>query len=48
VIRLVRGLGYGLDENARDAASRIRFHPGTRNGAPVDMTGTVHIVFELS
>ena len=48
VIRLVRGLGYGLDENAREAASRIRFRPGTKNGAPVDTTGTVHIVFELS
>ena len=48
VLRLVRGLGYGLDENAREAASRIRFHPGTKNGSPVDTTGTVHIVFELS
>jgi TonB family protein len=48
VLRLVRGLGYGLDENARQAAGQIRFHPGTRNGAPVDMTGTVHIVFQLS
>jgi TonB family protein len=48
VLRLVRGLGFGLDESARTAASQIRFHPGTRNGNPVDMTGTVHIVFELS
>ncbi len=48
ILRLIRGLGYGLDENAREAASRIRFHPGTKNGAPVDVTGTVHIVFELS
>jgi TonB family protein len=48
VLRVVRGLGFGLDENARLAASQIRFHPGTRNGAPVDVTGTVHIVFELS
>jgi TonB family protein len=48
VLKLVRGLGYGLDQNARQAASEIRFHPGTRNGAPVDMTGMVHIVFQLS
>jgi TonB family protein len=48
VLRLIRGLGYGLDENARTAAGQIRFHPGTRNGSPVDMTGTVHIYFELS
>jgi TonB family protein len=48
VLRLVRGLGFGLDESARTAAGQIRFHPGTRNGSPVDTTGTVHIVFELS
>lgn len=48
VIRVLRGLGSGLDENARTAASQIRFHPGTRNGSPVDVTGIVHIVFELS
>jgi TonB family protein len=48
VLRLLRGLGYGLDENARVAAGQIRFHPGTRNGSPVDLTGTVHIYFELS
>ena len=48
VLRTIRGLGYGLDENARQAASQIRFRPGTRNGIPVDMTGTVHIVFQIS
>lgn len=48
VLRVMRGLGFGLDENARTAASQIRFQPGTRGGAPVDMKGTVHIVFELS
>jgi TonB family protein len=48
VLRIMRGLGFGLDENAEDAASRIRFQPGTRDGAPVDMKATVHIVFELS
>lgn len=48
VLHLLRGLGYGLDESARAAASRIRFHPATRGGSPVDVTGTVHISFELS
>jgi TonB family protein len=48
ILKLLRGLGYGLDENARAAASQIRFRPGTRNGTPVDFTGTVHIYFELS
>jgi TonB family protein len=48
VLRVIHGLGFGLDENARAAANQIRFHPGTRQGAPVDVRGTVHIVFELS
>lgn len=48
VLRVTRGLGFGLDESARAAAAQIRFQPGTRDGAPVDMKGTVHIVFELS
>ena len=48
VLRLLGGLGYGLDENARMAASQIRFHPGTRHGNPIDTKATVHIQFELS
>ncbi len=48
VLRVVHGLGFGLDENARAAASGIRFRPATRNGSPVDVTGIVHIVFELT
>jgi TonB family protein len=48
VIKVVRGLGLGLDESAWQAASQIRFRPGTRDGVPVDMKGIVHIVFELS
>ena len=46
--RVMRGLGFGLDERARDAAAQIRFQPGTRAGSPVDMKGIVHIVFALS
>jgi TonB family protein len=48
VLGLDRGLGFGLDEKARDAASQIRFRPGTRGGSPIDVKGVVHIVFELS
>jgi len=46
--RVMRGLGFGLDERARDAAAQIRFQPGTRSGSPVDIKGIVHIVFALS
>jgi TonB family protein len=48
VIRVVRGLGSGLDESARSAAEQIRFHPGKKDGVPVDRTGLVQITFELS
>lgn len=48
VLRLVRGLGYGLDENAVAAALGIRFHPATREGAAVDSAALVRIVFQLA
>jgi TonB family protein len=48
VLRMVRGLGYGLDENAVAAASGIRFRPATRDGEAVDSAAVVHIVFQLA
>ena len=48
VLRVVRGLGHGLDEAAIRAAQQIRFKPATRGGAPVDSTATLHIVFQLA
>ncbi len=48
VLRVIRGLGYGLDESAVQAAQKVRFVPAQRNGQPVDSTATLHIVFQLS
>jgi TonB family protein len=48
VLRVVRGLGYGLDEAAQRAALRIRFKPAHSDGTPVDFRATVHITFRLS
>jgi TonB family protein len=48
VLRIVRGLGHGLDENAAAAASGIRFRPATRDGAAVDSAAIVHIVFQIA
>lgn len=45
---VVRGLGHGLDEEARRVASQIRFHPATRNGQPIDSTTTITITFQLA
>jgi TonB family protein len=48
VLRIVRGLGHGLDEAAQRAALRIRFKPALSDGRPVDSRATVHITFRLS
>ena len=48
VLRVLRGLGEGLDENAVQAARQIRFHPARCNGRPIDSTATVHISFRLA
>lgn len=48
VVRVVRGLGHGLDEAAIAAAKQIRFKPAQDGGRPVDFRTTVHIVFRLA
>ena len=48
VIRVVQGLGYGLDEAAVAAAQQIRFNPARHDGQPVDSHGRLRIVFRLS
>ena len=48
VLRVVRGLGHGLDEAAHRAALGIRFKPAQSDGRPVDSRATVHITFRLS
>lgn len=48
VLRVVRGLGHGLDEAAAAAAQQIRFRPARRGGVPVDARAIVHIIFQLA
>jgi len=48
VIRVVKGLGHGLDEAAVQAAEQIRFKPARRDGRPVDTTATLHVLFQLA
>lgn len=48
VLRVVRGLGYGLDDAAIDAARKILFRPATAGGKPADCRATVRIVFQLA
>ncbi len=46
-IRVVRGLGMGLDEKAMDAVSTWRFKPALYNGKPVSAPITVEVNFRL-
>jgi TonB family protein len=45
---VIRGLGHGLDEEARRVAEQIRFRPATSNGHPVDFTTKIIITFQLA
>ena len=48
VLRIVKGLGHGLDEAAFRASTGIRFKPARRDDVPVDTVATLHIVFQLA
>jgi TonB family protein len=48
VLRIVRGLGHGLDDAAVHAAEQIRFKPALKDGQPSDQTAVVHIIFQLA
>jgi TonB family protein len=48
VLRVVKGLGHGLDEAAIKAAEGIRFKPAQIRGRAVDFRTTVHITFRLT
>lgn len=48
VLRVIHGLGHGLDEAAEQAAQQVRFRPATRDGVPVDTNATIYITFELT
>jgi len=48
IVRVLRGLGHGLDEAATRAAEQIRFKPALRDGQPSDSTAVLHIVFQLA
>lgn len=46
-IKVVRGLGYGLDEEAVKAAALIKFVPGTKDGTPVNVRARLEFTFSL-
>ena len=46
-VRVLRGLGRGLDQRAIDAVHQWRFAPATRQGVPVDVIVEVAVEFSL-
>jgi len=48
VVRVVQGLGHGLDESAKRAAEKIQFKPALKDGRPTDFEAVLHIVFQLA
>ena len=45
---VVQSLGHGLDQEAEQVATRIRFKPALRAGQPADFPATVRIEFRLA
>jgi len=46
-IRVLNGLGLGLDEKAIDAVSQWQFRPGLKDGVPVTVAATIEVNFRL-
>lgn len=46
-ISVVKGIGYGLDENGVKAVMQWHFAPGTLHGEPVAVRATIEINFKL-
>ena len=48
ILRVVRGIGFGLDESAVEALRQWKFHPGTRSGVPVRVALNIETNFNLA
>jgi TonB family protein len=46
-MKVVRGLGLGLDEKALQAISQWKFSPGSKDGQPVAVMATIEVNFRL-
>jgi protein TonB len=46
-VRVLRGLGMGLDERATEAVRQWKFRAGTVDGKPVSTRATVEVTFRL-
>lgn len=48
VLRVIQGLGYGLDASAIAAARQLQFRPARNHGQPVNWTVRLHVQFRLA
>jgi len=46
-VRVLQGLGLGLDEKAAEAVQQWRFRPARRGVQPVPVTATIYVNFRL-
>ncbi len=46
-VRVVRGIGYGLDEKAVEAVRQYRFRPAMRAGVPVRVEMNISVNFQI-
>jgi outer membrane biosynthesis protein TonB len=46
-IKVVQGLGLGLNEKAVESLQKWRFRPATRGGEPIAVRATIEIGFRL-
>jgi periplasmic protein TonB len=47
-LRVIKGLGYGLDQQAIAAVRRWTFYPGMKNGVPATTPVTIQVEFHLA
>src|SRR5262249_8686851 len=47
VLKVIKGLGYGLDENALAALRAWHFSPALRDGLPVSAVAEIEVPFNL-
>ncbi len=48
IVKVMHGLGHGLDESAVRAAEKIQFKPALKDGLPTDSEAVLHIEFQLA
>jgi TonB family protein len=47
-VRILRGLGHGLDEMAVKAVSQYRFQPAEFEGSPVPVEVNIEVSFKIN